>query len=123
MFKQLVRAFGLLLLSLVCEAQGSHQPTAKSTPRHADPKCVFLREEYARIKKDGESYLQSSDMVGVSQVTEAVEKGKSVEDLAQYIAEDEANAAALGILSADIKSCDRGQRRESLTRRHWLHPL
>jgi regulator of protease activity HflC (stomatin/prohibitin superfamily) len=109
MFKQLVPALGLLALSLVCQAQSSPQSSTKLIPRRADPKCAFLREEYARTRKDGESYLQGSDMAGVSQVTQLVDKGKSVEDLAKYIAEDEANAARLGILSADIKSCDRGQ--------------
>src|SRR5437899_2891638 len=109
---RLVLASGLLVGSLFCLAQsapGGRAGSAKSPSHRADPKCSFLREEYARIKKDGESYVAGSSMAGVSQITQAVELGNTAQDLAEYVAESETNAAMLTILQGKIKSCDGGQ--------------
>src|SRR5437588_6273628 len=114
----LVLGVGLLISLSVGE--GRTVPRHKSAPRsashRADPKCTFLRQEYLRIKGDGESYVESSSLSDVSQLAQRSEYGKTTEDLADYVAETESNAAKLTAISANIRSCDRGQRLSAIER-------
>jgi regulator of protease activity HflC (stomatin/prohibitin superfamily) len=86
----------------------------------SDPKCIFLLEEYTRIKKDGDAFAEASGVGHITSVTQLEGIGANTQDLAAYVAGSEEYAAQLTVLSMKSSSCQRGEALSSLDRLPFL---
>ena len=60
----------------------SHTTTKVPKNAHAKPKCMFLREEYRRIKEEADSFLQASPFRNISTVSQLSAMGASIQEFA-----------------------------------------
>ncbi len=89
---------------------GNTRPKAAAKgPHWADPKCVFLRQEYRRIQQEGENFAAKARFSSSVTVQNLAFLGATVEEFADFIAASEEFAARLSVLSLKIRACEWGQ--------------
>jgi regulator of protease activity HflC (stomatin/prohibitin superfamily) len=104
-------AFSSVLLFEPCAfSQGENQEHAKqSLADRNDPKCIFLRDEVRRLQQDRQTATDSSGLSNIKSIQAAVDSGKTIDDLAEFVAQDESLAARIRILTLAVVSCEKGQ--------------
>ena len=105
-----IAVFSFLLLepSAFSQSHNLGQPKQSLSDRN-DPKCVFLRDETRRLQQDTETATNSSELSNFKSIQEAVASGKTIDDLAEFVAQDESQAARIRILTLAVASCEKGQ--------------
>jgi SPFH domain / Band 7 family len=80
------------------------------------PKCAFLRSEVRRIAKEGQDFLDNSQLASVTNLDELTAVNGTISDWAAFVSTSEVFVARRAVVGLEFAACERGVALSDTTR-------